>query len=621
MTDHLGDLEAIFARVLESSRGSEMAVRLRQSLEVTDGLWELVPVVVAAAKAHERRSPDQVADSLAAAAVLTAERRAFLRNLGDLFNGAMAAAIDRQPIDGSAMEGLTAAEITADPFGAADSLMDTPAYVGQVLSALGADFFAELGSMSADELFYFTVYVEVADQQPKGPILLRAVFAAAVATIEPLVTRMVQLLLFEAAPGAYSSLADPDLDGRARDLCFGPPAKWRETLVGTLGISALADIVEWGSLGLLWEARNVVAHRGGVVDARYHGRSNAEMGSLIASQPESVRAAIDEIGAARFAIVSGVWDHLCPGIGAKIADSSSVPVWASLRAGRWRQASGLARVGEAFAADGEAIATAKVNQWLAIDQGHGPGAIRDAVEAWDVTELPMSYQMARYLLLRRDDEALVILRQLVADSTITTAELTSWPLFDRPRQAGLLSGLLGPPDNTARSDAITEERYRKLIDLAVERIGEAERCAHADCYPAACAMAGAGTEAAIMAHVCIFADEVRAAGRWRESRSAPFDWSFEQLIQTAVAMGWLPATRTSLPGEQAIDKLAGDVGDAVRFVQYARNLVVHPGKHVLETPWLSALGKDEYTIVYGVTRKVIDHLHAALSALDDGTFP
>jgi hypothetical protein len=164
--------------------------------------------------------------------------------------------------------------------------------------------------------------------------------------------------------------------------------------------------------------------------------------------------------------------------------------------------------------------------------------------------------------------------------------------------------------------AITEERFRQLVDLAVERIHEAERCAEADCYPAACVMAGAGTEAAIMAHVCVYADEVRAAGRWHESRSAPFDWSLERLIQTAVAMGWLPATRTSLPSEQAVEKLAGEVGDAVRFVQYARNLVAHPGKHVMDTPWLSALGKGEYTIVYGVTRKVIDHLHAAMSNPD-----
>ena len=41
--------------------------------------------------------------------------------------------------------------------------------------------------------------------------------------------------------------------------------------------------------------------------------------------------------------------------------------------------------------------------------------------------------------------------------------------------------------------------------LGVERVHEAECCAEAGCYPAACAMAGAGTEAAIMAHVSVSA--------------------------------------------------------------------------------------------------------------------
>ena len=75
--------------------------------------------------------------------------------------------------------------------------------------------------------------------------MLRAVFAAAVAVVEPLVTRMVLLVLYKAMPDAYTSLADPELDDKARSLCFGPPAKWCETLVETLGIGALADIVDW----------------------------------------------------------------------------------------------------------------------------------------------------------------------------------------------------------------------------------------------------------------------------------------------------------------------------------------------------------------------------------------
>ena len=45
-------------------------------------------------------------------------------------------------------------------------------------------------------------------------------------------------------------------------------------------------------------------------------------------------------------------------MGAEIAESAGIPLWNSLRAGRWRQASGLAKVALAFGS--EAIATRRI---------------------------------------------------------------------------------------------------------------------------------------------------------------------------------------------------------------------------------------------------------------------
>ncbi len=327
MTNEPIDLAAVVAKIAKSSRGPEMAMRLQQSLEMTDGLWELVPVVVTVAEAHGQRPAAEVADSLPVARTLATERRARLRELGDTLSDITATAVQEQPIDNTAAEQLTAADITADPFGIAGTLMDIPAYLTKVLSRLGsADFLAELAGISPDEGSYFTAHVQARDQLSRTPLLLRAVFAAAVGTVEPLVTRLVQLVLYEAAPGSYVSLADPELDKQARDMCYGSPAKWRKALVDTLGIATLANLVDWEGLGLLWEARNVIAHRGGLVDTRYHRQSDTEIGSVIASEPSSVRAAIDQIGAARFAIVAGVWDHLTPGMGADTAESVCIPL-------------------------------------------------------------------------------------------------------------------------------------------------------------------------------------------------------------------------------------------------------------------------------------------------------
>jgi hypothetical protein len=53
------------------------------------------------------------------------------------------------------------------------------------------------------------------------------------------------------------------------------------------------------------------------------------------------------------------------------------------------------------------------------------------------------FQVARHLLLRRDDEALSFLCRLVANGTISADQLVSWPISDRIREPGLLGGLLG----------------------------------------------------------------------------------------------------------------------------------------------------------------------------------
>jgi hypothetical protein len=403
----------------------------------------VVPVVVAASEAHARRPAAEVADSLPPARTLSPRRRSRLRELGDAISSVTTTAVEHQPVDETALEGITAAVLVADPFGAVGRVIDSPAYQAKVLVRLGpADFLAELAGMTPEEGSYLAAYVQVKDRPARTPLLLRAVFAAAVGIIEPLMTRMVQLVLYETAPGSYTSLADPELDKKARGICYGSPAGWREALVDSLGITVLADLVDWADLGLLWEVRNVIAHRGGVADSRYHQQAGADIGSILASEPSSVRASIDQIGVARYAIVAGVWDYLSPGMRTNIAESACMPLWNSLRAGRWRQAHGLARVEEAFAADDVAIGTAKVNAWLALDQGHGPSAIRAEVQAWDVTALPAPFQAARHLLLRQDDEAMRVLHQLVSEGTMHVGQLASWPLFDRIREAGLLDDLL-----------------------------------------------------------------------------------------------------------------------------------------------------------------------------------
>lgn len=181
---------AILARVERSRRGSEMAVRLRQSLEVTDALWELAPVVVRASEAHQLRSPADVADEAGFGRPLSPQRREHLRRLGDTLQAAIDVALAEQPMDESLIAGLTPAAVSADPFGIANSLMGTPLYLERVMGQLGGSFTAQLEAMSVDDAGYLASYMWALDQSPRVPVLLRALFAAAVSTLEPLVTRL-----------------------------------------------------------------------------------------------------------------------------------------------------------------------------------------------------------------------------------------------------------------------------------------------------------------------------------------------------------------------------------------------------------------------------------------------
>lgn len=169
-------------------------------------------------------------------------------------------------------------------------------------------------------------------------------------------------------------------------------------------------------------------------------------------------------------------------------------------------------------------------------------------------------------------------------------------------------------------EIITQEQFKRTVDLAVDKLQEAERCAEVECFEAACAMVGAAVESALTAQVCIFQSEVRATNLWRrrwsrktnkEEDKPLFDWTLEDLIQVAVKMGWLPTAGGAISVAEPVERLAGDVGDAVRFIQEVRNLVVHPGRYVRREYW-PTIGRAEYDVVYGVARAVLDHLYAAI---------
>jgi hypothetical protein len=434
MADESAEPEAFIRGITGSAHGWEMWVRLGQSVELTDALWELVPVVVAAGQAHDQMTAVEVADRSEAGLRLDSASRAAALAASENFMTVMDSAFP-EALDESKIAALDEAEVVADPYGTLGALIDMPTFTGAVLPTTAA-----LADLSPDQFFYLRAHTQATVKTERTSMLLTALFVTAVGFLEPLVTRLVRLLLFRAEGSDYASLADPRLDRDCRERCYGV-GKWRAVLVEEFNVSTLDDLVDWDRVEALWEDRNVLVHRGGVTDSRHSSKTGSVAGTVLSLDASKVQAAIDEVGAARFGLVAGVWQHLSPGMGWAAAGIAGALCLDSLRSGRWRQAEGVTRVQAAFAQDGEAAANARVNRWLARDMGLGPENILSEVETWPVGDLPPEYELARHILLRHDDDAVVLLGRLVTDGTIRARDVSSWPLFDRLRQEGKLTQL------------------------------------------------------------------------------------------------------------------------------------------------------------------------------------
>jgi hypothetical protein len=197
---------------------------------------------------------------------------------------------EESEFDESALGGLSVREVLADPFGLLGRLMSNSDQAELMLSAM-----ERVAGFSSAELFYMQAYTRAKLKSERTPVLLRALFITAVGTIEPLVTRLTSLLLYYTDPQKYTSLADPALEKKARQLCYGSPRKWRQSLVVDLGVSSLAEAVDWKRLADVWEDRNVIAHRGSITDTLHSAQTGVpwSIGSRYSSFPfdSSVTAA------------------------------------------------------------------------------------------------------------------------------------------------------------------------------------------------------------------------------------------------------------------------------------------------------------------------------------------
>jgi len=196
---------------------------------------------------------------------------------------------------------------------------------------------------------------------------------------------------------------------------------------------------------------------------------------------------------------------------------------------------------------------------------------------------------------------------------------------DRRRSLTAAAAIGGAPDvgrqidvrEVSSMDAINTrvEQARQLAEDAGERREDAVACAEIGRYCPACVMAGASVEAALLAQMYVFEPELRARSFLADKDTSPSTLNFDRLIQMAIKMEWLPSVMAQLPNDRITEALGGKVGDAVRFIQYMRNVTGHPGKRVGEVPWLE-IGKVETDLMLGIADAVFEHLYKALEELE-----
>lgn len=192
----------------------------------------------------------------------------------------------------------------------------------------------------------------------------------------------------------------------------------------------------------------------------------------------------------------------------------------------------------------------------------------------------------------------------------------------------------GQPGAAPRHFAITMQQLTELTEIAGELSEQAQRCREAGLWSAALIHLAGSAEAALLATICIFEPELRNAGLWRPPKGDPTRWTLGQLAGVARDAGWLPVQpatagheaegKPSEPAQSSDDLFAcldGQIGDAMKFVEQLRNMIVHPGAFVRAPIRPDVSDEDHmrptYDLIQSISDLVIERLHAQLQTLPD----
>lgn len=223
-------------------------------------------------------------------------------------------------------------------------------------------------------------------------------------------------------------------------LFRGGLEKWEVTFRRDLGIEIRDWSNEWDRIVEIFARRHAHVHQGGVVDTDYRKTTGSSevIGMPLFLSVDYLNEANDILTALTFGALYATWSEVKPSIRYPVAKVLDQFVHDALIDGCFYLVEQLASIIERNSDEDDVRARVKVNRLLALQARLGSAAIEDEVDAWDTSELPPPYELARLILRGRDDEARLLFEKLRVEGVFSDIDIATWVIFKRWRDEGSL---------------------------------------------------------------------------------------------------------------------------------------------------------------------------------------